>query len=771
MKTINKIAVIGGGPMGGVVAAHLANAGAKVLWLSYRKAADRNALAGAIEKMLKTNPAPFMSNRAAKLIEVGNIDDDLGRVAECDWVIEAIMERLDVKQSFYRKLDAVRRPGTAVSSNTSTIPLAKLTEGMPETFRRDFMVTHFFNPTRYMRLLEVVAGPDSDPATVDAVAQFADIALGKSVVRCNDRPGFIANSLGLTWMLTTMAYTVDAGLTVEEADAIIGKPMGIPKTGVFGLVDFVGVDIALDSITSMASQLPKSDFYHSVNRDFTLTLLRKMTAEGYTGRKGKGGFYRLKRDGSAKIKEAIDLNTAEYRPEQTADIPEAKDLATLLAADTKYGRFAARVLGATISYAATLVPSAAPDIDSIDEAMRLGYNWRWGPFELADMIGVANLIALLEREELPVPALLRGAAGKSFYRVEKGNRQFLGIDGAYHDITRRPGVIMLEDIKRAAKPVLKNGSAAVWDIGDGVLCFEFTSKANALDDKIVELLDKTIDLVQQKYKALVIYNEGQNFSVGANLGSVLFAANIAAWGEIEKYIATGQQTFKRLKYAPFPSVAAPAGMALGGGCEVIMHSSAVQASAESYIGLVECGTAGVVPGWGGCGELLARLRASKKMPRGPIPAVAKVLETVTTATVSKSAAEAKEIGFLRETDGVTMNRYRLLADAKARALAMVADYKPPAPPEFTWMPGRSGQALARGMVHGFRQRGLAMPHDEVVNLALAEVVCGGDADLTDTLTEQQVLDLERAAFMRLVKTPATLARIEHVLETGRPLRN
>jgi 3-hydroxyacyl-CoA dehydrogenase len=417
------------------------------------------------------------------------------------------------------------------------------------------------------------------------------------------------------------------------------------------------------------------------------------------------------------------------------------------------------------------VPAATADIESIDEGMRLGYNWRWGPFELADMIGVAKLIALLEREKLPVPPLLRNAAGKSFYRVENGKRQFLGIDGAYHDITRPPGVIMLEDIKRVAKPVLKNGSAAVWDIGDGVLCFEFTSKANALDDKTMELLDKTIDLVQQKYKALVIYNEGENFSVGANLGSALFAANIAAWGEIEKTLAKGQQTLKRLKYAPFPTVAAPAGMALGGGCEIVMHSSAVQANAESYIGLTECVMVGVVPSWGGCGELLARLRANKKMPRGPIPAVAKLLETVTAATVSKSAAEAKEIGFLRETDGVTMNRYRLLADAKARALAMVADYKPPAPPEFSWMPGRSGQALARGMVHGFRQRGIALPHDEVVNLALAEVVCGGDADLTDKLTEQQVLDLERAAFMRLVKTPATLARIEHVLETGRPLRN
>jgi 3-hydroxyacyl-CoA dehydrogenase len=770
MKAINKFAVIGGGPMGGVIAAHLANAGAKVLWLSYRKVAER-ALGGAVDKMLKTNPAPFMSKGAAKLIEVGNIDDDLGRVAECDWIIEAIMERLDLKLSFYRKLDAVRRPGTAVSSNTSTIPLAQLVEGMPETFRRDFLITHFFNPTRYMRLLEVVPGPDTDPATVDAVAQFADVALGKSVIRCNDSPGFVANRLAIPWMAATMAYATDAGLTVEEADALIGKPMGIPKTGVFGLVDLVGVDIGHETMISMGNLLPKSDFYHSVNRDSTLALLEKMTAEGLTGRKGKGGFYRLKRDGGAKIKEAIDLKTVEYRPEHTADIPEAKNLATLLAADTKYGRYAARVLGATISYAATLVPSATADIESIDEAMRLGYNWRWGPFELADMIGVAKLIALLEREKLPVPALLRQAADKSFYRVEDGKRQFLGVDGAYHDVTRPPGVIMLEDIKRVAKPVLKNGSAAVWDIGDGVLCFEFTSKSNSLDDKIIELLDKTIDLVQQKYKALVIYNEGQNFSVGANLGAALFAANIAAWGEIDKTLAKGQQTLKRLKYAPFPSVAAPAGMALGGGCEFVMHCSAVQANAESYIGLVECATAGVVPGWGGNGELLARLRADKKMPRGPMPAVAKLLETVTTATVSKSAAEAKEIGFLRETDGVTMNRYRLLADAKARALAMAPGYKPPAPPEFTWMPGRSGQVLARGMVHGFRQRGLALEHDEVVNLTLAEVVCGGDADLTDTLTEQQMLDLERAAFMRLVKTPATLARIQHVLETGKPLRN
>ena len=317
MKAINKVALIGGGPMGGVVVAHLANAGVKVLWLSYRKAADHNALTGAIEKMLKTSPAPFMSKGAAKLIEVGNIDDDLGRVAECDWVIEAIMERLDVKQAFYRKLDAVRRPGTAVSSNTSTIPLAKLIEGMPETFRRDFMITHFFNPTRYMRLLEVVPGPDSDPATIDAVAQFADVALGKSVIRCNDSPGFVANRLAIPWMATTMAETVDAGLTVEEADAIVGKPMGIPKTGVFGLVDLVGVGIGHETMASMGSLLPKSDFYHVVNRDSTLTILRKMVAEGYTGRQGPGGFYRRRRDGDAK-------NQGGDRP-QIARIPGGTD--------------------------------------------------------------------------------------------------------------------------------------------------------------------------------------------------------------------------------------------------------------------------------------------------------------------------------------------------------------------------------------------------------------------------------------------------------------
>jgi 3-hydroxyacyl-CoA dehydrogenase len=401
--------------------------------------------------------------------------------------------------------------------------------------------------------------------------------------------------------------------------------------------------------------------------------------------------------------------------------------------------------------------------------MRLGYNWKWGPFELADKLLSAWLVERLTVADLPVPKLLTDAAGRSFYRVEGGRRQFLGIDDTYHDIVRAPGILLLEDIKLASKPVLRNGSAALWDIGDGVACFEFTSKSNALDEQIIELLGKSIEVIGQKYKALVIYNEGSNFSLGANLGLALFAANIAARGEIEKSIATGQKTYKALKYSPFPVVAAPAGMALGGGCEIVLHADAVQAHAETYIGLVECGV-GLIPGWGGCGEMLARWRAEPKLPRGPMPAPAKVFEGISTADVSKSAHQAMEKKFLRETDGVSMNRDRLLADAKIRALSMVDGYTPPKPPEFV-LPGASGRAGLNAAAEGFHRRGIATDHDLVVADALAEVLSGGDTDIIDTVTEQQLLDLERKAFMRLARTAPTLARIEHTLETGKPLRN
>jgi 3-hydroxyacyl-CoA dehydrogenase len=771
---IRKVGVIGAGTMGAGIAAQVANAGVPVVLLDIvpKGANNRSALAeGAVARLRKTEPAAFMHDGAARLVETGNLEDDLGKLSDCDWIIEAVLERTDIKQALYHRLEEVRRPGSAISSNTSTIALDVLTRGMGEAFRRDFLITHFFNPPRYMRLLEIVSCPHTAPDTVAAVMEFSNVSLGKSIVRCNDSPGFIANRLGIYWMQLALTEAIDLGLTVEEADAINGRPFGIPKTGVFGLMDLVGIDLGPHINASLRGVLPKSDAFHSVDRD--VPLIGRMIEQGQTGRKGKGGFYRLDRSEGGRTKLAIDLNSGQYRPEQKAVLPEieaaGRDLRILLLAPGKFGTYAFRVLAQTIAYAATLVPEAAASIADIDEAMRLGYAWKWGPFELADKVGSAWLVEHLTEQGMTVPKLLADAAGKTFYRVDGGKRQYLGTDGGYHDVVRAPGVLLLEDIKLVSKPVLKNGSAALWDIGDGVACFEFTSKSNALDDKIVELLGETIKVVSARFKALVIYNEGSNFSLGANLGLMLFAANIAAWGEIEKLLAAGQRTIKALKYAPFPVVAAPAGMALGGGCEIVLHADAVQAHAETYLGLVECGV-GLIPGWGGCGEMLARWKAEPKLPHGPMPASAKVFEGISTADVSKSAHQAMEKKFLRPNDGISMNRDRLLADAKQRALSLVQGYTPPKPPEFV-LPGPSGRAGLNAAAEGFHRRGIATGHDLVVADALAEVLSGGDTDIIDTVTEQQILELERRAFMRLARTGPTLARIEHTLETGKPLRN
>ncbi|BAF88971.1 putative 3-hydroxyacyl-CoA dehydrogenase [Azorhizobium caulinodans ORS 571] len=774
MSEIRKAAVIGAGVMGAGIAAHIANAGVEVLLLDIvpEGATNRSAIAEkAVERLLKAEPAAFMSKRSAKLVKAGNIEDDLPALAECDWIVEAVVERLDVKQALYRKIDAVRKPGTAVSSNTSTIPLAALTEGLSDGFRRDFLITHFFNPPRYMRLLEIVSGPETDPATVARVSAFADVKLGKTVVTCKDTPGFIANRLGTYWMQLAVGEAFALGLTVEEADSVMGRPFGIPKTGVFGLLDLVGLDLMPHVQGSLERALPKDDPFQKTVRD--IPLIRTMIETGLIGRKGKGGFYRLNREGGGKVKEAIDLASGSYRREEKARLPEveaaAKNVGALLGATTPAGRYAVSVMARTLAYAAWLVPAAADDVVAIDDAMRLGYNWKWGPFELIDRIGAPALIAALDGMGEPVPEFLTLARDKTFYRVENGKRQYLGRDGIYRDIVRPEGVLLLSDIKLTAQPVLKNSSAAVWDLGDGVLCFEFTSKSNSLDEGIITLLGKASKLVKDKHKALVIYNEGSNFSVGANLGLALFACNIAAFGEVEKLVAAGQQAYQALKYATFPVVSAPAGMALGGGCEILLHSDAVQAHAESYIGLVECGV-GVLPGWGGCKEMLTRWQTDPALPKGPMPAPSKVFEMVSTATVSKSAAEAKEYKFLRESDGITMNRDRLLADAKAKALALAENYVPPKPVDLT-LPGPSGRVALEMAAESFHKRGIATKHDLVVASALAEVLTGGPADHIQPVTEAQVLELERAGFMKLIRTNATLARIESVLETGRPLRN
>lgn len=772
--TINKVCVIGAGVMGAGIAAQVANAGVPVLLLDIvpKDGADRDAIAkGAVAKMLKTEPAPFMSPAAAKLVETGNIEDHLGKVAECDWIVEAVVERLDIKQALYARLEELKRPGTAVSSNTSTIPLGHLVEGRSEQFKRDFLITHFFNPPRYMRLIEIVTSDHTDAGVAAKVEQFVDHRMGKRIVRAKDTPGFIANRIGTYWLAIALNAALDQGLTVEEADQIGGRPMGVPKTGIFGLLDLVGIDLMPLLAKSLSSTLPEGDAYFDTIRP--LPLIDKMIAEGFTGRKGKGGFYRLdKKPDGTKAKQSLDLQTGEYRPEKKPDrLPgrAEKDLAALVATPGKVGDYAWAILGPVLSYAAGLVGEAADDVVAIDDAMKLGYNWKFGPFELIDRMGPGKLAERLQAEGKPVPALLETAGDRPFYRVVDGKRQYLTLGGDYADVVRAEGVLLLEDIKLRSEPLLKNGSAAAWDVGDGVVAFEFTGKMNALDEQVLSLLQKTIALVKSQYKALVIYNEGSNFSAGANLGLAMFAVNIAAWGEVDKLVVAGQQAYKALKYAPFPVVAAPAGMALGGGCEILLHADAIQAHAESYIGLVETGV-GLVPGWGGNGELIDRLAKSPKMPKGPMPAATKAFETISTAQVSRSAALARDLGYLRKDDGITMNRDRLLADAKQKALSLVEGYQPPEKPVFR-LPGAAGRVAFNGAVADFAKKGVATPYDVVVASRLANIVTGGEADIIDEVSEDQLLKLERAAFMESVKDARTQARVEHMLETGKPLRN
>ncbi|MBC3940304.1 3-hydroxyacyl-CoA dehydrogenase/enoyl-CoA hydratase family protein [Sphingomonas albertensis] len=771
VDAVKKVCVIGAGVMGAGIAAQVANAGIPVLLLDIvpREGDDRDAVAkGAVAKMLKTDPAPFMSKRAAKLVETGNIDDHLDRVAECDWIVEAIVERLDIKQALYAKLEALKRPGTAVSSNTSTIPLGNLVEGRSDQFKADFLITHFFNPPRYMRLVEIVRGEHTDVAVAEKVEDFVDRFMGKRIVRAKDTPGFIANRIGTYWLAIAINAAMDQGLTVEEADQIGGRPMGVPKTGIFGLVDLVGVDLMPLLSKSLSSTLPAGDPYFDTVRE--LPLVDKMIADGFTGRKGKGGFYRF--DKATRTKLSLDLATGEYRHEaKPADLPgkTGKDLAALIAEPGKIGTYAWSILGNTLSYAAMLVGEAADDVVAIDDAMKLGYNWKYGPFELIDRMGPGVLAARLAAEGRDVPAILTTAGDRPFYRVENGQRQYLTAGGEYADVPRADGVELLEDIKLRSQPILQNLSASLWDVGDGVAALEFHTKMNALDDQVVALINEAIPVVRDRFKALVVYNEASNFSAGANLGAAMFAVGAGLWDMVEASVADGQQAYKALKYAPFPVVSAPAGLALGGGCEILLHSDAVQAHAETYAGLVECGV-GLVPGWGGNGEMLDRWTKSGMVPKGPMPVLTKVFQSISTAVVAKSAAEAKEMMILRKDDGITMNRDRLLADAKAKALSLVEGYVAPEKPTFR-LAGASGRTGLNMAVADFQKKGMATDYDLVVADRLAEVLTGGEADLVDTVTEDQLLDLERAAFMASVKDPRTQARVVHMLQTGKPLRN
>ena len=776
MAEIKNAAVIGSGVMGSGIAAHLANAGVPVMLMDIVPAGakNRNAIAeGAVERLLRSDPAAFMHKRAVKLVTPTNVEDHLDMLSSVDWIIEAVVEDLATKRALYQRIEKARKEGSIVSSNTSTLPLARLVEGLPERFSRDFLISHFFNPPRYMRLLELVAGPETLPDAVTTIRDFADRRLGKSVVLSHDTPGFISNRIGAFWLQCAIAEAIDRGLTIEEADATISQSFGVPKTGAFGLLDLIGLDVMLKVDASLAESLPADDPYQKIRRD--LPILRQMVEKGHTGRKGKGGFYRLKTNDGERVKEAIDLTSGDYHT-AARTVPDA--LVNGKAAGPhglvehldKEGRYAWAVLSQTLAYTSAVASEIADDIHTVDRAMRLGYNWTHGPFELIDRLGAGYLANRLKQNREEVPALLqKAAAAGGFYQVQDGRLQQITGSG-YVEIPHGNGVLLLSDIKLSSKPLTRNGSASLWNIGDGVVCLEVHTKMNTIDLNVFAMIRKAIETVKSGYRSLVIYNEGQHFSAGVNLGLALFTANVAAWPMIEDLVTQGQETYKALKYSPFPVVGACSGLALGGGCEFLLHCDAVQAHTESYIGLVETGV-GIVPAWGGCIEMLARFGDDPRLPRGPMPHVTAAFETIGLAKASKSAFDARELGFLRLTDGITFNRDRLLSEAKAKSLELAESYRPPEPVELT-LPGRAGKAALDLLLREYHAKGMLTAHDGLVAGALVEVLTGGPgADQSEPISEDNVLALERTAFMRLVKTKETLARIEHTLETGRPLRN
>jgi 3-hydroxyacyl-CoA dehydrogenase len=777
MIKITNTAVIGAGVMGSAIAAHLANAGFPVVLLDIipHGATDRNVIAKqAIEWLLKSDPPAFMHTKAARLVRPGNITDDLILLRDSDWIIEAVVEDMDVKRSLYCKIEEIRKDDSIVTSNTSTLRLAQLSAGLPQRFCRDFLIAHFFNPPRYVRLLELASGPATRPEALATVRDVADRRLGKCPLSCRDTPGFIANRIGAFWLESAVAQALDQGLTVEEADAVMSRCLGIPKTGVFGLLDLIGLDLILRVDDSFARALPPEDPYHQVRRD--LPLLREMIGQGLTGRKGKGGFYRLRADGDGTIKEAMDLKTGNYRAalklasEDTQRL-RSVDLRELIEQPDKFGRYARAVLLPLFSYTAKIALEIANDISTIDRALELGYNWKRGPFALMDKLGASTIVTPLSREDREVPSLLeRAVSAGGFYRVDAGRRQYLDARASYTDLKREPGAYLLSDLKLRNRPLVDNKAASLWDIGDGVVCLEIHTKMNTVDADVLLMIRRALEVVQSGFRALVIYNEGEHFSAGVNLSLVLLATHVAAWSQIEELLIQGQQTYQALKYSPFPVVAASFGLALGGGCELILHCDAIQAHAESYIGLVETAV-GLVPGWGGCKEMLERLSAAPALPRGPMPGVAAAFETIGLAKTAKSAFEAREMGFLRPNDRITFNRDRLLADAKNRALELAGNYRPPEPANLI-LPGPSGKAALLLMTSELRAQGKLAAHDETIATLLAEVLSSGpDTDSSKSVSEDQILRLEREAVLHLLRTEETAARIEHMLNTGRPLRN
>jgi 3-hydroxyacyl-CoA dehydrogenase len=753
---IRSAAVLGAGTMGAQIAAHLANAGVRTDLLDMTADVAREGL----KRAAALKPDPFFTRDAASLITVGGFDTDMGRLASADWIVEAVVERLDAKQALLEQVERVRRAGTIVSSNTSGIPIAALADGRTGEFRRHWLGTHFFNPPRYLRLVEVIPTPDTDPAVLARISAFIDHDLGKGVVVAKDTPNFIANHIALFGVVQTLRALESGEFSIEEIDAMTGRAIGRPKSATFRTMDIAGIDVLGHVMSNLATRLPGPERAIFA----TPTLVASLIERGWVGEKAGRGFYR--KEGADIL--TLDPATFEYRPKQPVKLPAleaAKSiddvrerLKTLFFGRDKVGAFLRATLAPTLVYTAHVTPEIAYSINDVDRAMKWGFGWELGPFETWDALGIrAVLEAAGEKDPPPLAADV----------LQRGADRFRG--GLVPPAA--PDLQILRSARERERVVRSNAGASLVDLGDGVLAVEFHSKMNAIGGDTVAMLDAGIKEAEQNFAALVVGTDAVDFSVGANLMLVLLEAQEGNWDEIDLMVRTLQRTTEALRYANVPVVVCPAGMTLGGGCEILLHGDRVQAAAESYIGLVEVGV-GLIPAGGGTKEMLARATAMCSGPQDDLlDLVQPVFETIGFAKVSTSAEHARHLRFLTAADGITMNRERLIADAKSAALARRDGYRPP--PKRTAIPvgGETLQAALNLGIHLAWRAGRIGDHDVVVGRALARVLAGGALPHRTTVSEDYILDLEREAFVRLCGERKTLERIQHTLKTGKPLRN
>ena len=768
------IAVIGAGTMGSGIAAQIANAGHQVLLLDLaaRDGAEKSPAEMAIDRLLASDPPQLMHKRNAGSITTGTISDDFDKLADCDWIIEAVVERLDIKKDLYARLHATIGPDCIVSSNTSTIPISLLVEDMPADFRKRFAITHYFNPVRYMRLLELVRGADTEDAVIDRLADFNDRVLGKGVVRCADTPGFLGNRVGVFALQVGIDEAMRNALTIEQADALMGRPMGIPKTGVFGLYDLIGIDLMVDVVASLRSILPEGDAFHAVGGENAM--ISAMIADGFTGNKGRGGFYMTGDDGSEMARPLTGAGAAlaDWRP-ASSDLPDAavraadatatrrEPLLELLDGNDSCARFSRRVLGRVLAYAASLMPDVTSSPQDIDDAMKLGFNWQRGPFEMIDAIGPSRMAALLKEADLDVPPVL--ATEAPFYQPDGDVLTVRQADGSQSPVRLPAGVMRFHMTRQTLTPIASNNAASLFALDGDLRLVEFHSKANALTDESMEIVAAAAD---DHGKGIIIHNDAQHFSAGVDLNAFRSLIEASDWDGIDAFLARFQDAVCKLKYTPVPVVGAPSGLAAGGGYEVLAHCDRLVVHTNSVMGLVEAGV-GVVPGGGGIKDTYLRWHEAKGS--WDEAAWQTWMNIGYGATGSSPQLSARMMYFRDGHDETVMNRDRLLP----RAIEMIAEmqdgYKTPPPPVAQLADGGLAEKMEDFMQQGI-DRGDFFPHDKTVAMAIASVMLRGSGD-GETADEAALYARERAAFIRLAQTSETYDRIRTMLDDGAAVRN